>query len=140
MTGEDSGVDRALEATQELPRRVVTTYVRLWQLETWLRQMAYVELRALFGGGWHQQIAPPGKALSNDLQLTHMPGPERFPISYVTFGSLLRTINNNWSLFEPYLPPQDLWQAKLVEVSQIRNRVAHFRQGHYDDLDPSCAS
>ena len=82
-----------------------------------------------------QQIKAPGGALNNDLRLTHMPGPERFPISYVTFGEILKTIDANWHLFEPYLPPQDLWQAKLVEVSQIRNRVAHFRRGHEDDLD-----
>lgn len=41
--------ERALEATAwELPRRVLATYARLWQLETWLRQMVYVELRANF--------------------------------------------------------------------------------------------
>jgi hypothetical protein len=32
-----------------------------------------------------------------------------------------------------YLPPKELWTAKLEEISQIRHRVAHFRVGHTDD-------
>src|SRR4051794_7882071 len=107
MTDEDSGVATALEAAQELPRRVVTTYVRLWQLETWLRQMVYVELRAKFGRGWQQEIAAlPTRSLTNDLRLTHMPTREQFPVSYIDFSVLLRTIDNHWDLFNPYLPPQ----------------------------------
>lgn len=63
-----------------------------------------------------------------------MPTPEQHPVSYITFSALQRTIANHWALFETYLPPQNLWTAKLEEVSQIRNRVAHFRLGHFDDL------
>lgn len=129
-------LELTVDAAPDAPRRVVATYVRLWQLETWLRQMVYVELRAAFGNNWQQQIsALPGHTLANDLRLTHMPTPEQNPISYVTFSVLLKTIDNNWKFFEPYLPPQNLWASKLVEVSQIRNRVAHFRLGHGDDLD-----
>jgi hypothetical protein len=125
-----------LPAVPELPRRVLATYARLWQLETWLRQITYVELRAAFGNNWQQHVVGvPGASLTNDLRLTHMPTPEQNPISYITFGTLLKTVEDNWSLFEPYLPPQNLWKAKLEEVSQIRNRVAHFRRGHDDDLD-----
>lgn len=129
-------LEQTLEVTPEVPRRVMATYARLWQLETSLRQMVYIELRAAFGNNWQQQITPqPGNSLNNDLRLTHMPTPEQHPFSYVTFGNLLKSIASNWRLFEPYLPPQKLWEAKLEEVSQIRNRVAHFRLGHGDDLD-----
>jgi len=131
----DRDLDALLDVVAELPPRALRSYVRLWQLETWLRHMVYVELRALAGIQWQQQIPAPGNALTNDLRLTHMPGPEQFPISYVTFGQLLKSIDVNWNLFEGYLPPKDLWSSKLAEVSQVRNRVAHFRHGHPDDLD-----
>ena len=31
------------------------------------------------------------------------------------------------------MPPENIWLAKLEEVGQIRNRIAHFRSGHADD-------
>jgi hypothetical protein len=42
-------------------------------------------------------------------------------------------MGKHWKCFESYLPPQDLWDAKLKEVKQIRHRIAHFRRGHADD-------
>ena len=42
-------------------------------------------------------------------------------------------MSDEWTLFEPYLPPQNLWDAKMEELQQIRHRVAHFRVGHEDD-------
>src|SRR6266550_8206605 len=127
MSREDESDENTLETVQEVPPRVVAAYTRLWQLETWLRQMVYIELKAAFGANWKQQVPQPGGSLATDLRLTHMPTPEESPISYVTFGSLQEIMENNWNLFSIYLPPQDLWSGKLVEVSQIRNRVAHFR-------------
>jgi hypothetical protein len=97
--------------------------------------MVYIELKAAFGTDWKQRVPQPGGPLASDLRLTHMPTPEESPISYVTFGGLQEIIDSNWDLFAIYLPPQDLWGAKLVEVSQIRNRVAHFRLGNSDDLE-----
>jgi hypothetical protein len=136
MIREGDSLEETLGAVQELPKRVIATYARLWQLETWLRQMVYIELRAAFGNSWAQQVAGgPTRSLSADLRLTHMPTPEQNPISYVTFSGLQKTIENHWTCFATYLPPQNLWTAKLEEVSQIRNRVAHFRVGHNDDLE-----
>lgn len=135
-TEENDTFEKMFEAVPDLPRRVITTYGRLWQFETWLRQMIYVELRAAFGNNWYQQIAKqPTHALTADQRLTHMPSPEQHPLSFITFGDLRKTIDKHWRLFVHYLPPQDIWNAKLEEVSQIRNRVAHFRFGHQDDLD-----
>src|SRR5262245_11552333 len=107
MAFEPNTLEKALEVVQELPNRVVATYARLWQLETWLRQMVYVELRAAFGNEWQQQVGgQPTRSLTADLHLTHMPTPEQNPISYVTFSSLQRTIDKHWALFATYLPPQ----------------------------------
>ncbi len=63
-----------------------------------------------------------------------MPTRERRPLSYISFDSLVRTISRRRHLFAPYLPIRSIWDAKLDEVRQIRNRVAHFRQGNDGDL------
>jgi len=63
-----------------------------------------------------------------------MPTAERDPLSYVQLSELRRIISDDWSLFEPFLPPKPIWEAKLEEISQIRHRIAHFRTGHHDDL------
>jgi hypothetical protein len=69
-----------------------------------------------------------------DKRLTHMPTPESDPLSYAQFSQLCGIISADWRLFEHFLPPQSIWEAKLEEVIQVRNRVAHFRLGHHDDL------
>jgi len=35
----------------ELPQHILDTYARLWQLETWLRRLVYVELKAFGTSG-----------------------------------------------------------------------------------------
>lgn len=120
--------------TPGLPNQVLQTYARLWQLETWLRQMVYVEMRALHGNAWADDIRGALKPKEADKRLTHMPTTEVDVLSYTLFSVLLGAIADHWDLFEPYLPPKSIWQAKLEEVGQIRHRVAHFRRGHEDDL------
>jgi hypothetical protein len=64
-----------------------------------------------------------------------MPTPEMNALSYSPLSQLEKLIRANWECFQPYFPPQLLWEAKLKEVSQIRHRIAHFRVGHADDYD-----
>ncbi|MCK9375574.1 MAG: hypothetical protein M0P73_05430 [Syntrophobacterales bacterium] len=128
----------ALNTVGELPERVVETYVRLWQLEIWLRRMVYVEFRAAYGDEWETHIVTSRGRNSReaDDRLTHMPTPEADLLSYSTFSDVCSTIEKEsfWQYFQQYLPPKDLWTAKLIEIKLIRNRVAHFRRGHFDDL------
>jgi len=116
----------------EIPQQTLDTYSRLWQLETWLRRMVYVELRALAGDDWASTIRSVG--MDADKRLIHMATPISDPLSFAQFSELRRLISANWRLFANYLPPQSIWDAKIEEVSQIRHRVAHFRPGHQDDL------
>jgi Swt1-like HEPN len=118
----------------ELPERVLRTYSRLWQLETWLRRLVYVELRALLGDDWKAIICDTTRPREADKRLTHMPTPEDDPLSYAPFAELCRIIDDKWDIFARYFPPKPIWSAKLEEIKQIRNRVAHFRVGHEDDL------
>jgi hypothetical protein len=41
----------------DLPTGALALYARWWQLETWLRSLAYVELRAKFGMSWVNELA-----------------------------------------------------------------------------------
>jgi hypothetical protein len=118
----------------EVPKRVLAKYSRLWQLETWLRRMVYVELRALLGDGWSDGLPTSSASMAADKRLTHMPTPEMNALSYAQLSKLQDLITRHWDCFAQYLPPPDIWTAKLAEVSQIRHRVAHFRIGHVDDL------
>ena len=119
---------------KELPQRVLQSYARLWQFETWLRRMVYIELRAFRGDDWISMVHNYDRSLEGDKRLKHMPTPEVDPLSYAPFSEIMRIISDNWELFSPYFPPKNIWEAKIEEVSQVRNRVAHFRRGHSDDL------
>lgn len=118
-----------------LPPGRLDCYVRLWQLEQWLRELVYVELKSRYGPGWAKHIVRPGhRAQQADSRLTHMPTRERGPLSYITFDALIKTVSKHRRLYAPYLPVRSIWDARLEEVAQIRNRVAHFRHGHDTDL------
>lgn len=118
----------------EFPTRHLEIYPRLWQLETWLRRMVYVELRALLGDSWTSKIRGADEAKSADKKLTHMSTPETDPLSYVPLEELCRIVEEDWNLFEHFLPQKLLWQAKIHEVAHVRHRVLHFRQCHQNDL------
>lgn len=125
-----------LFGVSELPPQILETYAHLWQFETWLRRMVYVQLRALDGDAWESKIrtGTAARPKDNDKRMTHMPTPEDDVLSFIQLSELRRVVSEHWKLFEAYLPPQSLWEAKLDEVYAIRNRVAHFRSLHHDDL------
>lgn len=112
----------------------------MWQLESWLREMVYVELRAKTAA-WDQKIISstgknwPPRSMTSDKRLRHMTTAHQGAISYLTLGELQKVIFENWQLFESYFPPQEIFKARLEEISQIRHRVAHFRSPHKNDVD-----
>jgi hypothetical protein len=112
----------------------LVVYARLWQLENWLREMLYVELKSKKGRNWIS-FNKTKNTYEADKKLRHMPTSDRSPVSYLTFSELTNLIRKNWDLFSIYLPPLNQWEAKLEEIVHIRNRIAHYRKGHPDDLD-----
>lgn len=118
-----------------LSERVLDTYARLWQLETWLRRMVYVELRALKGDDWAAGIEKQKveEVQKSDKRLTHMTTPEQDLLSYSQFSQLRQIVRENRQLFDPFLPPKNQWEAKTEEVEHIRHRIAHFRSISEDD-------
>ena len=124
------------ETTFSVLRERLVTYARLWDFETWLRTLVYVELKSAYGDAWDSHLHQGAKSDRNqkgDSYLSHMPTRETLKTSYMQLTDLLSTLLNNWELFQPYLPPKEVWEGKLHEVKQIRNRIAHFRTGHRHD-------
>lgn len=134
MTDSNKSQADGFEPLADVPMQVINTYARLWQLETWLRTMLYVELRALLGDDWGKELNANSGALQADKALTHMPTAEMNALSYSQLAKLITLVDANWDCFAIYLPPKPIWTTKLQEIMQIRHRVAHFRVGHTDDL------
>ncbi len=126
----------------------VKAYCLAQQLERWLRELIYLELKANYGTEWCMKLIealkrskglgiPPEKSFKKDQKHQHMSTPENDPLWYLSFDSLIKLIFDKilWGLFKPYLMNKDLLRAKLGEIQLIRNRIAHFRTLHLDDLD-----
>src|SRR5205807_1230086 len=56
---EGIGVMKDLDAMLPLgvPLESLALYSRWWALETWLRELIYIELRAKFGSAWTDEIS-----------------------------------------------------------------------------------
>ena len=119
----------------------------MFQLETWLREMVYLELKAHFGCEWWTKAdqalkrgktrgIPGEKSLKADKKYPHMSTPENDPLWYLAFDSLLKIIFDRklWVRFEVYLTNKKLLRAKFDEIKPIRHRIAHFRSLHTRDL------
>jgi hypothetical protein len=80
---------------------------------------------------------PAAKSIQRDQQHPHMATSENEPIWFISFDSLLKILLDSqlWPRFECYLTTKNLLEAKLEEVKLIRNRIAHARSLHNDDLD-----
>lgn len=117
-----------------LNKESVILYARLWQFEKWLRELVYIELKSKKGRGWFN-FKKTKNTYDSDKAVTHIPTADENPLSFTTFTELVKLIRNNWNLFSEYLPPKNVWEVKLDEIVHIRNRVAHFRSGHRDDIE-----
>jgi hypothetical protein len=128
------GLDRILGSG--VPGDAIAFYGRWWQLETWLREMVYVELRSRFGAVWADEL--------DRVAHTRVAGEERnFYMSsadseellaYADVSALFGIIEAHWGLFETLLPPRRRWEGVTDELRELRNRNAHCRRPHQDDL------
>lgn len=134
MSTVDDSV-KFLEMTYGVPGESLRIYARLWELESWLREMVYVELKAARGASWGAGLKSVEDKIKQDKRLIHMATAERGPLSYMTLGELWEIMSGNWSLLESYFPPKHLIEARITsELMQIRHRIAHCRTPHADDL------
>lgn len=130
-----NAIAAAIEA-RWLPARALASYSRWWQLETWLRSLAYVELRAKYGAEWVNQLDQ--RAVSRrtrDQRRAYMASPDwEDPLAYLDSTPLFDLIDREWPLFDPVLLDRDTWRGRTGELIDIRNRIGHLRRPHADDL------
>lgn len=131
-----NAVDRALE--NGVPSDAVAFYARWWQLESWLRLLLYLEMRAKWGRSWERKL--PKRAhhkAQRDDENRYIPSPDAdSALGYLDFGEVLALLEQDevWRLVEKSLPPRKRWSGLADELRALRNRNAHLRRPHRDDL------
>jgi hypothetical protein len=116
--------------------RSAALYARWWQIETWIRELIYVELRALRGKDWDSIVQDARKRLQRDAAFTHMSGPDNDnPLAYLDYSQLLTIIAEHWDVLGYALLDRESWDGRQHELKQIRHRIGHLRRPHEDDLN-----
>ncbi len=134
-------IRRSLSRAVELgvPPNAVAFFARWWQLETWLRQLVYLELRAKYGHRWiHQLEKQAANRSAKDLINRYMASPDWSNVlAYLDVSYLFQLVasDEHWPLFEPSLLPRPRWEGVVDELQELRNRNMHCRRPNDDDLN-----
>ncbi len=118
-----------------VPPEALAFYGRWWQLETWLRELVYVELRSKYGISWTQHLrgtAPKRATSGTDAYMASADSGDL--LAYADVAELFALIDDQWEMFAPFLPPQRRWRGTTDELRELRNRNAHWRRPQQDDL------
>ena len=111
------------------------TYGRWWQLETFLREVVYVELRARWGEAWTDHLTKKAPTRSaKDIVNAYMASADAGELlAYADVSDLFRLIEDQWNLFANVLLPKERWAGTAHLLRDVRNRNAHCRRPHRDD-------
>lgn len=122
-------------------------FLRIYSLERWMREMVYVELKTSYGTSWWAEAEKAirrskgggisaERSLKADKKHPHMSTAENDPLWFISFDTLLKIILDRklWKHFETYLTTKALLRAKFDEIAPIRNRIAHVRELHPEDI------
>ena len=128
------GLERILGSG--VPGEAIAFYGRWWQLETWLREMVYVELRSRYGAAWTGELDEIAhkRAKGEDRNFYMTSADSEELLAYADASALFGLIEARWPLFETFLPPRRRWEGVADELRELRNRNAHCRRPHQDDL------
>ena len=137
-----------LEVPPEVSDDTLKAFLRLYQLETWIREMVYLELKSFCGMNWlaeaeaalkraKSSMALAGRYAAKDKKHPHISTAESDPLWYMSFDSLLKIIYDAklWKLFASYFTTKKVFRIRFEEILPIRNRVAHCRALHSYDVD-----
>ncbi|MEU8977615.1 Swt1 family HEPN domain-containing protein [Streptomyces sp. NPDC048309] len=118
-----------------VPAQSLALYARWWQLEAWLRELIYVELRALYGAKWLDKLRAASGRQTQDAAYKHMSTADsENPLAYLDYSQLLQVIENHWGQFEYALLESGSWNGRQEELKRVRHRIGHIRKPHRDDL------
>lgn len=129
-----------------VPKDATAIHARWWQLETYLRELLYVELHARYGPYWEAQLPEEQQTIlngqadryqSNDQQLSYMHTPDATArLTYLDVGGILALLEGNWNLVSHgLLDDIEIWKARMRELNKVRRRIAHCRRPHGRDLE-----
>lgn len=131
-------VQRAVQAgwAHGMPPQASALYGRWWQLESWLRSLIYVELRAELGGAWQDALPKTSESRQQgENEFRYMATPDAEDrLAYADASALFRITLEHWNLFASSLPAKNVWTGRVDELLAIRNRIGHCRRPHSDDL------
>ncbi|NLU77731.1 hypothetical protein HCA58_04830 [Micromonospora sp. HNM0581] len=120
---------------RDVPGLASAVHGRWWQLETWLRSLCYVELRAAYGAEWTDVIGRAASRADAELRYAHMPSTDtNLVLAHLDVTPLLQMLDDDWQLFGPSLIDREIWKGRVRELKQVRHRMAHCRRPHADDL------
>ncbi len=121
----------------EMPKETFEIYTRFWQLESWFKQIVYVELRSAYGNDWAKKVVTTQATSDqrNDFNRLYRSREPLNPISYMTFADLNATLLKEWRLFSPYMPPQHRWAVLAEDISGIRTELTSFRTANKQNLE-----
>lgn len=120
-----------------VPPEAFATYGRWWQLESWLRSLVRLELMAAKGPGWTRPIekAVLARARGDEVRDYMASADKGDVLAHVDTSVLNALILDNYELFSPVLlRERGRWDYRFGEALHIRNRIAHCRRPHVDDL------
>lgn len=120
-----------------MPQESLALYSRWWQLETYLRSLLYVELRAAYGVDWINHIGQGATSRrQKDEARNYMATADwEDPLSYLDIGKLFPLLEEHWDLVGPSLMDKETLLARASELMAIRHRLGHLRRPHADDLN-----
>jgi hypothetical protein len=119
-----------------VPKRALRFFARWWRLESYLRDLAYTELRVHDGSDYAEGLDPRARRRAEDDRINdYIASADADEVlAYLDAGQLLDLISERWELFEETLLPQLRWEARLEELRSLRNRISHCRRPHPTDL------
>lgn len=119
-----------------MPPMSSALYGRWWQLETWLRSLVYVELRASKGLAWVDELPKNSESRQQgEQEFQHMVTPDaQDRLAYADVSCLFKIIQSHWDSFRNSLLTKNVWTGRVEELLAIRNRIGHCRRPHDDDL------
>lgn len=120
-----------------VPPASLALLARWWQLETYLRQLLYIQLRALDGTDWQARLKKSLTRIERANQSSYMGSPDdQHLLAHVDVTDMFTIIDELWVQCSHGIGiPQGAWKAKIDEIKPIRHRLAHCRRPHSDDVD-----
>lgn len=131
----DHGLAVRTAVLHGMPSDSVALYGRWWQLEAWLRELVYVELRALYGVEWDKVVKASSGRQTADAVYTHMLSADsENPLAFLDYSQIIQLIDDHWAQFEYALITRTAWDGRQEELKRIRHRIGHMRKPHPDDV------